>query len=102
MLREILTKSIQMSSLNQEKLATRREMLFLLVWRKNQARNLQKLGPWGFNIQLNVKNQGLIFEKNCRPAWVKHFDRLHCRNKTSQRLLEDKETRRAKLVIENR
>jgi hypothetical protein len=41
----------------------RREMLFLLVWRKNQARNLQKLGPWGFNIQLNVKTQGLSLRR---------------------------------------
>lgn len=34
------------------------------------------------------------FEKNCRPAWVKHFDRLHCAKKRTQRLLDDNESRR--------
>ncbi|KMT03563.1 hypothetical protein BVRB_8g192390 [Beta vulgaris subsp. vulgaris] len=35
------------------------------------------------------------FELNCRPAWVKHFDRLYCTNKRTQRFLDDNESRRA-------
>jgi hypothetical protein len=41
----------------------RREMLFSRVWRKSPTRNPQKSGRWGFNIQLNVKNQGLSLRR---------------------------------------
>ncbi|XP_021740082.1 uncharacterized protein LOC110706472 [Chenopodium quinoa] len=39
------------------------------------------------------------FENSCRLAWVKHFDRLHCGKKRTQRLLDDNELRRGPLTL---
>ncbi|XP_024445825.1 cytochrome c oxidase subunit 6B-like protein new16 isoform X2 [Populus trichocarpa] len=75
---------------------------FFACLEKESGKKPTEIGSVGLQYPAECKNSRAEFEKNCRPAWVKHFDRLHCRNKTSQRLLEDKETRRAKLVIENR
>ncbi|KAA8522883.1 hypothetical protein F0562_009306 [Nyssa sinensis] len=37
------------------------------------------------------------FVKQCRPTWVKHFDRQYCAKKRVQRLLDDNESRRGPL-----
>ncbi|KAK9213614.1 hypothetical protein WN943_003002 [Citrus x changshan-huyou] len=39
------------------------------------------------------------FVNHCRASWVKHFDRLYCKNKRVRRLLDDDETRRGPLTL---
>ncbi|XP_044464288.1 cytochrome c oxidase assembly factor 6 [Mangifera indica] len=40
------------------------------------------------------------FVENCRASWVKHFDRLYCKNKRVQRLLDDGgQTRRGQMLL---
>ncbi|ESR66905.1 hypothetical protein KPL70_027763 [Citrus sinensis] len=40
------------------------------------------------------------FVNHCRASWVKHFDRLYCKNKRVRRLLDDGgETRRGPLTL---
>ncbi|KAF4354383.1 hypothetical protein F8388_027317, partial [Cannabis sativa] len=39
------------------------------------------------------------FVKLCRSSWVNHFDRLYCKNKRVNRLLDDRETRRGPLGL---
>ncbi|CAA0806504.1 Cytochrome c oxidase- subunit Vib family protein [Striga hermonthica] len=34
------------------------------------------------------------YVNQCRPTWVKHFDRQYCAKKKVQRLLDDNESRR--------
>ncbi|XP_024184658.1 cytochrome c oxidase assembly factor 6 isoform X1 [Rosa chinensis] len=39
------------------------------------------------------------FVNNCRASWVKHFDAMHCKNRSLKRLLDDKESRRGPLSL---
>ncbi|KAL7193402.1 hypothetical protein ACSBR2_025085 [Camellia fascicularis] len=39
------------------------------------------------------------FVKQCRPTWVKHFDRQYASKKRLQRLLDDSESRRGPLSL---
>ncbi|KAL7224229.1 hypothetical protein ACSBR1_025652 [Camellia fascicularis] len=41
------------------------------------------------------------FVKQCRPTWVKHFDRQYASKKRLQRLLDDSESRRGILSATN-
>ncbi|XP_077216785.1 cytochrome c oxidase, subunit Vib family protein [Tasmannia lanceolata] len=39
------------------------------------------------------------FVKQCRPTWVKHFDRQYCAKKKVQRLLDNDESRRGPISL---
>ncbi|CAD6245232.1 unnamed protein product [Miscanthus lutarioriparius] len=39
------------------------------------------------------------FVSNCRPTWVKHFDRQYCAKKRVQRLLDGDEDRRGPISL---
>ncbi|XP_073273951.1 uncharacterized protein [Primulina huaijiensis] len=39
------------------------------------------------------------YVKQCRPTWVKHFDRQYCAKKRVQRLLDDNDSRRGPLSL---
>ncbi|KAL9399666.1 hypothetical protein Peur_008627 [Populus x canadensis] len=72
---------------------------FFACLEKESDKKPTEIGSVGLQYPAECKKSRVEFEKNCRPAWVKHFDRLYCRNKTAQRLLEDKEIRRGPLSL---
>ncbi|KAG6772267.1 hypothetical protein POTOM_023669 [Populus tomentosa] len=65
---------------------------FFACLEKESDKKPTEIGSVGLQYPAECKKSRVEFEKNCRPAW--HFDRLYCRDKTAQRLLEDKEIRR--------
>ncbi|XP_074281265.1 uncharacterized protein LOC141606149 [Silene latifolia] len=56
-------------------------------------------GCVGLLYPCQCKNSRVEYEKNCRPSWVKHFDRQYCAKKRGQRLLDDNEMRRGPLTL---
>ncbi|KZV45401.1 hypothetical protein F511_42756 [Dorcoceras hygrometricum] len=53
----------------------------------------------GLLYPLDCKKTRVKYEKQCRPTWVKHFDRQYCAKKRVQRLLDDNESRRGPLSL---
>ncbi|CAI0542427.1 unnamed protein product [Linum tenue] len=67
---------------------------------KNQSdKKPTELGCVGLLYPAECKKARLAYENSCRPSWVKHFDRLYCKEKRVQRLLDDKETRGGPLIL---
>ncbi|KAI4377728.1 hypothetical protein MLD38_015309 [Melastoma candidum] len=58
-----------------------------------------EIGSVGLLYPSSCKAIRSEYEGCCRASWVKHFDRLYCRNKTLQRLLDDKDTRRGPMAL---
>ncbi|CAN1166677.1 hypothetical protein LINPERHAP2_LOCUS26824 [Linum perenne] len=56
-------------------------------------------GYVGLLYPSECKTSRIDYEKSCRASWVKHFDRLYCKDKKVQRLLDDRETRRGPLIL---
>ncbi|CAL1358783.1 unnamed protein product [Linum trigynum] len=66
---------------------------------KQSDKKPTELGCVGLLYPAECKKSRLAYENSCRPSWVKHFDRLYCKEKRVQRLLDDKETRGGPLVL---
>ncbi|KAJ7955622.1 Cytochrome c oxidase, subunit Vib family protein [Quillaja saponaria] len=49
----------------------------------------------GLLYPAECKGSRAEFVNQCRASWVKHFDRQYCQTKRVQRLLDDRESRRA-------
>ncbi|KAF5946943.1 hypothetical protein HYC85_017171 [Camellia sinensis] len=90
----------------QDKLATRKLNDFLFSDR-NKARNAfyacleresnkkpTEIASVGLLYPVECKNSRDQFAKQCRPTWVKHFDRQYASKKRLHRLLDDNESRR--------
>ncbi|KAL2929935.1 Cytochrome c oxidase assembly factor 6 [Bienertia sinuspersici] len=67
---------------------------FYACLEKESGKNASESASVGLLYPSECKNSRVHFEKNCRPAWVKHFDRQYCAKKRAQRFLDDNETRR--------
>ncbi|KAG2240893.1 hypothetical protein Bca52824_097003 [Brassica carinata] len=93
-----LEKFTRMFFRNLETLATRQEMLFTLVWRRNLVRNPLRSRLWVFYPK-ECSLSRTEFVKSCRSSWVKHFDREYCRNKRVQRLLDDGDERKGPMSL---
>ncbi|WCJ29918.1 Cytochrome c oxidase subunit Vib family protein [Euphorbia peplus] len=61
---------------------------------KNAGKKPTELASVGLLYPADCKTSRAEFERSCRASWVKHFDRLYCKNKRVQRLLDDKDARR--------
>ncbi|XP_022750234.1 cytochrome c oxidase assembly factor 6 homolog isoform X2 [Durio zibethinus] len=53
-----------------------------------------EIGSVGLLYPTECKRSRDEYVMNCRASWVKHFDRQYCKTKRTQRLLDDRETRR--------
>ncbi|KAG6421192.1 hypothetical protein SASPL_117742 [Salvia splendens] len=53
----------------------------------------------GLLYPVECKQSREAYVKQCRPTWVKHFDRQYCQKKRVNRLLDDNESRRGPLSL---
>ncbi|OAY64970.1 uncharacterized protein LOC109724533 [Ananas comosus] len=53
----------------------------------------------GLLYPAECKKSRADFVANCRPTWVKHFDRQYCAKKRVQRLLDNDESRRGPISL---
>ncbi|XVE97482.1 hypothetical protein REPUB_Repub03eG0023500 [Reevesia pubescens] len=58
-----------------------------------------EIGSVGLLYPTECKRSRDEYIKNCRASWVKHFDRHYSKTKRTQRLLDDRETRRGPLSL---
>ena len=61
---------------------------------KECSKKPTEIASVGLLYPIECKQSRDEFVKQCRSSWVKHFDRQYCRNKRTQRLLDDNGTRR--------
>ncbi|KAK4765784.1 hypothetical protein SAY86_026874 [Trapa natans] len=66
---------------------------------KHSDKNPTEIASVGLLYPADCKKSRAEFVKHCRASWVKHFDRLHCRNKTMQRHLDDKDSKRGPIAL---
>ncbi|OWM65815.1 cytochrome c oxidase assembly factor 6 [Punica granatum] len=66
---------------------------------KQSDKKPTEIGSVGLLYPAECKKSRAEFVKQCRASWVKHFDRLYCRNKTVQRLLDDKDSKRGPMSL---
>ncbi|KDP38665.1 hypothetical protein JCGZ_04018 [Jatropha curcas] len=72
---------------------------FYACLEKESGKKPSEIGSVGLLYPIECKSSRKEFEKNCRASWVKHFDRQYCKNKRTQRLLDDKDARRGPLSL---
>ncbi|XP_050228189.1 uncharacterized protein LOC126677554 [Mercurialis annua] len=72
---------------------------FYACLEKESGKRPTEIGSVGLLYPVECKAARAKFENNCRPTWVKHFDRLYSKNKRVQRLLDDKDSRRGPLSL---
>ncbi|KAI5676148.1 hypothetical protein M9H77_07098 [Catharanthus roseus] len=72
---------------------------FYTCLEKESNKKPTEIASAGLLYPVECKKMREQFVKQCRPTWVKHFDNQYCRNKTVQRLLDDKESRRGPLSL---
>ncbi|KAJ8753099.1 hypothetical protein K2173_017634 [Erythroxylum novogranatense] len=72
---------------------------FYACLEKASLKKPTEIASVGLMYPSDCKGARVEYEKNCRASWVKHFDRLYCRNKRVQRLLDDRDTRRGPLSL---
>ncbi|KAL3629621.1 hypothetical protein CASFOL_026843 [Castilleja foliolosa] len=63
---------------------------------KDSNQKPTEIATMGLLYPVDCKRNRDEYVKQCRPTWVKHFDRQYCATKRVQRLLDDKESRRVK------
>ncbi|XP_038712239.1 uncharacterized protein LOC120006307 isoform X2 [Tripterygium wilfordii] len=67
---------------------------FYACFEKESDKKPTEIGCVGLLYPVECKSSRVEYEKSCRASWVKHFDRLYCRNKRVQRLLDDNDSRK--------
>ncbi|CAN0838439.1 hypothetical protein LINGRAHAP2_LOCUS2152 [Linum grandiflorum] len=72
---------------------------FYACLENQSAKKPTENGCVGLLYPTECKTSRIDYEKSCRPSWVKHFDRLYCKEKKMQRLLDDQDTRRGPLIL---
>ncbi|RLN04938.1 uncharacterized protein C2845_PM13G18530 [Panicum miliaceum] len=58
-----------------------------------------EIATMGLLYPADCKKSRANFVSNCRPTWVKHFDRQYCAKKRVQRLLDGDEDRRGPISL---
>ncbi|KAI3850976.1 hypothetical protein MKX03_036456 [Papaver bracteatum] len=53
----------------------------------------------GLLYPAECKESRAEYVQNCRPTWVKHFDRQYCEKKKVQRLLDNDDSRRGPMSL---
>nr|GLL20306.1 uncharacterized protein LOC109191807 isoform X1 [Ipomoea trifida] len=66
---------------------------------KESRKKATEIATVGLLYPVECKKSREEFVKQCRPTWVKHFDRQYCAKKRVQRLLDDNESRRGPLLL---
>ncbi|XP_009790291.1 uncharacterized protein LOC107783785 [Nicotiana tabacum] len=66
---------------------------------KESNKKPTEIGTVGLLYPTDCKKTRQYYVKQCRPTWVKHFDRQYCAKKKVQRLLDDNESRRGPLSL---
>ncbi|GMH27295.1 hypothetical protein Nepgr_029138 [Nepenthes gracilis] len=72
---------------------------FYACLEKESNKKATEIASVGLLYPIDCKKSRAEFENNCRPSWVKHFDRQYCANKRVRRLLEDSDSRRGPLSL---
>ncbi|CAA3013458.1 cytochrome c oxidase assembly factor 6 isoform X2 [Olea europaea subsp. europaea] len=66
---------------------------------KESNKKPTEIASVGLLYPAECKKNREAYVKQCRPTWVKHFDRQYCAKKRVQRLLDDNESRRGPLSL---
>ncbi|TMW96971.1 hypothetical protein EJD97_006451 [Solanum chilense] len=61
---------------------------------KESNKKPTEIATVGLLYPVECKKTREEYVKQCRPTWVKHFDRQYCGKKRVQRLLDDNDSRR--------
>ncbi|KAL3323113.1 hypothetical protein AABB24_040295, partial [Solanum stoloniferum] len=61
---------------------------------KESNKEPTEIATVGLLYPVECKKTREEYVKQCRPTWVKHFDRQYCGKKRVQRLLDDNDSRR--------
>ncbi|KAI6680430.1 hypothetical protein NL676_034311 [Syzygium grande] len=72
---------------------------FYACLEKESSKKPTEIGSVGLLYPTECKKSRVEYENGCRASWVKHFDRQYCKNKTLQRLLDDKDSKRGPLTL---
>ncbi|XP_058186689.1 uncharacterized protein LOC131303706 [Rhododendron vialii] len=72
---------------------------FYVCLEKESNKKPTEIASVGLLYPVDCKKSRAQFEKQCRPTWVKHFDRQYASKKRLQRLLDDNESRRGPLSL---
>ncbi|KAH0735867.1 hypothetical protein KY285_011574 [Solanum tuberosum] len=64
---------------------------------KESNKEPTEIATVGLLYPVECKKTREEYVKQCRPTWVKHFDRQYCGKKRVQRLLDDNDSRRGTL-----
>ncbi|XAR66771.1 hypothetical protein NMG60_11013105 [Bertholletia excelsa] len=67
---------------------------FYACLERESSKKPTEIASVGLLYPVECKKSREQFEKQCRPTWVKHFDRQYASKKRLQRLLDDGESRR--------
>ncbi|KAM3215742.1 hypothetical protein P3L10_025182 [Capsicum annuum] len=67
---------------------------FYSCMEKESSKKPTEIATVGLLYPVECKKTREEYVKQCRPTWVKHFDRQYCAKKRVQRLLDDTESRR--------
>ncbi|KAF8779087.1 hypothetical protein HU200_003056 [Digitaria exilis] len=66
---------------------------------KHADKKPTEIATMGLLYPADCKKSRANFVSNCRPTWVKHFDRQYCAKKRVQRLLDGDEDRRGPISL---
>ncbi|XP_015059808.1 uncharacterized protein LOC107005679 isoform X1 [Solanum pennellii] len=66
---------------------------------KESNKKPTEIATVGLLYPVECKKTREEYVKQCRPTWVKHFDRQYCGKKRVQRLLDDNDSRRGALLL---
>ncbi|KAH0706989.1 hypothetical protein KY289_012065 [Solanum tuberosum] len=68
---------------------------------KESNKEPTEIATVGLLYPVECKKTREEYVKQCRPTWVKHFDRQYCGKKRVQRLLDDNDSRRGSSTSNN-
>ncbi|XP_034699184.1 uncharacterized protein LOC117924616 isoform X2 [Vitis riparia] len=72
---------------------------FYTCLEKESNKKPTEIASVGLLYPVECKESRAQYVSQCRPTWVKHFDRQYCSKKRVQRLLDDNESRRGPLLL---
>ncbi|CAN4094636.1 unnamed protein product [Withania somnifera] len=72
---------------------------FYSCLKKESSKKPTEIATVGLLYPVECKKTREEYVKQCRPTWVKHFDRQYCATKRVQRLLDDNESRRGVFLL---
>ncbi|KAL6534854.1 hypothetical protein OROGR_013529 [Orobanche gracilis] len=70
-----------------------RDAFYACLERESNKKHTE-IASVGMLYPAECKRNREVYVKQCRPTWVKHFDRQYCAKNRIQRLLDDNESRR--------